>query len=200
MKDKKYDFRPGDSVRVSVRIVEGGKERIQDFEGVCLRRHGGGLNETFTVRRISYGVGMERVFPVHSPRVTGVRVVRRGKVRRAHLTYLRKLRGKKARITEDLLRTQKELQLERAAQEAAARDAAEAEKRAAEAQAAAQAEAERAAAQAEMEAAAEQTEAETPAEEPAEAESAEVPAEEAGEEAEQAPAEAEPEAEKDKQD
>jgi large subunit ribosomal protein L19 len=105
--EKKVTFRPGDTVRVHVRIVEGGKERIQDYEGVCIRRHGGGLNETFTVRRISYGVGMERIFPMQSPRIAGIEVVRHGKVRRANLTYLRSLRGKKARIVEDLLRTRK---------------------------------------------------------------------------------------------
>ena len=104
LKKEQYDFRPGDTVRVSVRIVEAGKERLQDFEGVCLDRRGGGLNESFTVRRISYGVGMERVFPLHSPRIAGIRTVRHGKVRRANLTYLRNLTGKKARITEDLLR------------------------------------------------------------------------------------------------
>ncbi|HNY27187.1 MAG TPA: 50S ribosomal protein L19 [Candidatus Sumerlaeota bacterium] len=105
--DKKVNFRPGDTVRVHVRIIEGGKERIQDYEGVCIRRHGGGLSETFTVRRISYGVGMERIFPMQSPRIAGIDVVRHGKVRRANLTYLRSLRGKKARIVEDLLRTRK---------------------------------------------------------------------------------------------
>ncbi len=105
--DKKVNFRPGDTVRVHVRIIEGGKERIQDYEGVCIRRHGGGLNETFTVRRISYGVGMERIFPMQSPRIAGIDVVRHGKVRRANLGYLRNLRGKKARIVEDLLRTRK---------------------------------------------------------------------------------------------
>ncbi|GAB4317096.1 MAG: 50S ribosomal protein L19 [Candidatus Sumerlaeia bacterium] len=94
------DFRPGDTVRVSVRIVEGDKERIQDFEGVCIARKGAGARETFTVRRVSLGVGMERVFPIHSPRIESIQVVRRGKVRRAKLYYLRNLRGKKARITE----------------------------------------------------------------------------------------------------
>lgn len=94
------DFKPGDTVRVSVKIVEGDKERIQDFEGVCIRRKGSGISETFTVRRVSYGVGMERVFAIHSPRVDSIKVVRRGKVRRSKLYYLRALRGKKARITE----------------------------------------------------------------------------------------------------
>lgn len=100
LKKKVPDFRPGDTVRVSVRITEGKTERIQDFEGVCIARRGGGLRETFTVRRVSYGVGMERIFPLHSPRVAKIKVVRRGKVRRAKLYYLRELRGKKARITE----------------------------------------------------------------------------------------------------
>jgi large subunit ribosomal protein L19 len=107
LKTSKFDFRPGDTVRVSVRIVEGEKERVQDFEGVCILRRGSGLGETFTVRRISYGVGMERVFPINSPRIEDIKVVRHGRVRRNHLTYLRELRGKKARITEDLLRSRK---------------------------------------------------------------------------------------------
>jgi len=94
------DFRPGDSVRVAVRIKEGDKERIQNFEGVCIRRSGSGVRETFTVRRVSYGVGMERIFPLHSPRVESITVVRKGKVRRAKLYYQRELRGKKARISE----------------------------------------------------------------------------------------------------
>jgi len=95
------DFRPGDTVCVSVRIVEGDKERVQDFEGVCIRRRGSGLAETFTVRRVSYGIGMERIFPLHSPSIEKIVVVRRGKVRRSRLYYLRDLRGKKARVTED---------------------------------------------------------------------------------------------------
>lgn len=94
------EFRPGDTVRVSVRITEGDKERIQDFEGFVLKRKGGGLRETFTVRRVSYGVGMERTFPIHSPKVDKITVVRRGKVRRAKLYYMRELRGKAARIVE----------------------------------------------------------------------------------------------------
>src|SRR5688500_16514607 len=94
------EFRPGDTVRVSVRISEGDKERIQDFEGFVLKRKGGGIRETFTVRRISYGVGMERTFPLHSPKIDKILVVRRGKVRRAKLYYMRDLRGKAARITE----------------------------------------------------------------------------------------------------
>lgn len=107
IKQDSHNFRPGDTLRVSVRISEGGKERIQDFEGVCIRRHGTGMGETFTVRRVSYGVGMERIFPLHAPRVEKIRVVRRGRVRRANLGYLRDLRGKKARITEDLLRSRR---------------------------------------------------------------------------------------------
>jgi len=94
------DFRPGDTVRVAVRISEGDKERIQNFEGVCIRRKGGGIRETFTVRRVSYGVGMERIFPLHSPRIESITVVRRGRVRRAKLYYQRVLRGKKSRILE----------------------------------------------------------------------------------------------------
>lgn len=129
VKRDRVDFRPGDTVRVSVRIVEGEKERVQDFEGVCVCRRGAGMGETFTVRRISYGVGMERIFPVSSPRIEDIRVVRRGKVRRAHLTYLRALRGKKARITEDLLRSHK---IARTAKESAAAEAVEAAAAAAE--------------------------------------------------------------------
>ncbi|HUT22922.1 MAG TPA: 50S ribosomal protein L19 [Sumerlaeia bacterium] len=125
LKQESFDFRPGDTVRVSVRIVEGGKERIQDFEGVCIRRRGGGLDETFTVRRISYGVGMERVFPLHSPRIEAIRVIRRGRVRRANLTYLRGLRGKKARIAEDLQRSRKDALLAREASRAQSAAAAE---------------------------------------------------------------------------
>lgn len=94
------DFQPGDTLRISVRITEGDKERIQDFEGVCIRRKGGGVRETITVRRVSYGVGMERIFPIHSPKVDKILVVRKGKVRRAKLYYLRDLSGKKARIVE----------------------------------------------------------------------------------------------------
>jgi large subunit ribosomal protein L19 len=98
------DFRPGDTVRVSLKIKEGKTERIQDFEGVVIARRGGGVRENFTVRRVSFGVGMERTFPLHSPLVTKIRVVRRGKVKRAKLYYLRDLRGKRARITEHRVR------------------------------------------------------------------------------------------------
>ncbi len=93
-------FKAGDTVRVGVRIVEGDKERLQHFEGVCIGRSGGGVRETFTVRRVSYGVGIERTFPLHSPRVESIDMLRRGKVRQAKLYYLRGLRGKKARISE----------------------------------------------------------------------------------------------------
>ncbi|MEQ6375305.1 50S ribosomal protein L19 [Bacillaceae bacterium S4-13-58] len=93
-------FRPGDTVRAHVKVVEGSRERIQVFEGVVIKRRGGGISETFTVRKISSGVGVERTFPVHSPRLDKIEVIRRGKVRRAKLYYLRNLRGKAARIKE----------------------------------------------------------------------------------------------------
>ena len=93
-------FRPGDTVRVHVKVVEGEKERIQVFEGPVLRRSNGGIRETFTVRKVSYGVGVERPFPIHSPRIDKVEVTVRGKVRRAKLYYLRELSGKAARIKE----------------------------------------------------------------------------------------------------
>lgn len=94
------DFRPGDTVNVHVRVTEGTRSRIQVFKGVVIRRQRGGLRETFTVRKISYGVGVERTFPVHSPVIDKLEVVSRGRVRRAKLYYLRALRGKKARIPE----------------------------------------------------------------------------------------------------
>jgi large subunit ribosomal protein L19 len=93
-------FRPGDTVKVHVRVVEGNRERVQVFQGVVIRRSGGGLRETFTVRKISFGVGVERTFPFHSPSIAKLEVVQRGHVRRAKLYYLRDLRGKKARIKE----------------------------------------------------------------------------------------------------
>ena len=93
-------FRPGDTVRVQVKVVEGTRERLQAFEGLVIGRSGGSSRETFTVRRISYGIGVERTFPVHSPRVEKIEVVRRGVVRRAKLFYLRDLKGKAARIKE----------------------------------------------------------------------------------------------------
>ena len=99
-REDSLDFAPGDTVRVLYNVREGTKERIQAFEGVCISRRGAGMGETFTVRKISGGVGVERVFPIHAPTVTGVEVVRRGHVRRAKLYYLRGLRGKAARIRE----------------------------------------------------------------------------------------------------
>ena len=94
------EFRAGDTVRLHVKIVEGTRERIQLFEGVVIKRRGGGISETFTVRKISNGVGVERTFPVHTPKIAKLEVIRRGKVRRAKLYYLRSLRGKAARIKE----------------------------------------------------------------------------------------------------
>ena len=94
------DFQPGDTVVVNVRVKEGERTRVQAYEGVCIARSGGGLNESFTVRKISYGEGVERVFPVHSPMIDSIKVARRGKVRRAKLYYLRDRRGKSARIVE----------------------------------------------------------------------------------------------------
>ncbi len=94
------EFSPGDTVRVNVKVTEGTRTRVQAYEGVCIARKGGGLNESFTVRKISYGEGVERVFPIYSPMIDSLEVVRRGKVRRAKLYYLRDLRGKAARIFE----------------------------------------------------------------------------------------------------
>ena len=94
------DFAPGDTLVVNVKVVEGERTRVQAYEGVCIGRSGSGLNESFTVRKISYGEGVERVFPVMSPMIDSIKVVRRGKVRRAKLYYLRNLRGKSARIVE----------------------------------------------------------------------------------------------------
>lgn len=93
-------FRAGDTVEIDVKVVEGTRERIQKFEGVVIKRRGGGISETFTVRKISYGVGVERTFPVNTPKIASLKVTRRGKVRRAKLYYLRNLRGKAARIKE----------------------------------------------------------------------------------------------------
>ena len=100
-KRKLPEFSPGDTVRVLVRVTEGSRTRVQAYEGVCIARKGSGLNESFTVRKISYGEGVERVFPMYSPLVEGVEVVRRGRVRRAKLYYLRGRRGKSARISEN---------------------------------------------------------------------------------------------------
>lgn len=101
-------FRAGDTLRVAVRVKEGDKERLQAFEGVCIARRGSGVSETFTVRKISNGVGVERIFPVHSPMLGGIIVVRRGRVRRAKLYYLRHATGKEARIREKKVRVTQE--------------------------------------------------------------------------------------------
>jgi large subunit ribosomal protein L19 len=100
LRDDLPDFRPGDTLRVHVRVAEAGRERIQVFQGVVIRRRGGGLRESFTVRKVSFGVGVERTFPLHSPTIAKIEVVSRGRVRRAKLYYLRELRGKRARIRE----------------------------------------------------------------------------------------------------
>ncbi len=100
LKEGLPQFSPGDSVKVHVKVVEGGRERTQAFEGVVIRRQGSGTRETFTVRRVTFGIGVERIFPVHSPSITRIEVVKRGKVRRAKLYYLRKRTGKAARIKE----------------------------------------------------------------------------------------------------
>ncbi|HEV8240548.1 MAG TPA: 50S ribosomal protein L19 [Thermoanaerobaculia bacterium] len=100
LKDGLPDFRAGDTVRVHVKVVEGNKERIQVFQGVVIGRKGGGIRETFTARKVSGGVGVERIFPLHSPSIDRIEVVRRGRVRRAKLYYLRDLQGKAARIRE----------------------------------------------------------------------------------------------------
>ena len=100
MKNDVPEFRPGDTVKVSVKIKEGDRERIQIFEGLVIKKRGGGISETFTVRKNSYGVGVERTFPVHAPLVDKIEVVRKGKVRRAKLNYIRKLSAKAARIKE----------------------------------------------------------------------------------------------------
>ena len=96
------DFNPGDTIKVDVKVVEGTRERIQAFEGVCIARGGKGINESFTVRKISYGEGVERVFPLFSPKISSITLVRKGKVRRAKLYYLRDRRGKSARIVEKI--------------------------------------------------------------------------------------------------
>jgi large subunit ribosomal protein L19 len=122
------EFRPGDSVKVHVRVVEGNRERVQVFQGVVIRRSGGGIRETFTVRKISFGVGVERTFPVHSPSIARLELVQRGRVRRAKLYYLRDLRGKKARIRERRIDDAKLAAMEEAAvARAAEAEAAEAE-------------------------------------------------------------------------
>ena len=120
------EFRPGDTVKVHVRVVEGNRERVQVFQGVVIRRSGGGVRETFTVRKISFGVGVERTFPLHSPSISKLEIVQRGLVRRAKLYYLRDLRGKKARIKERRIDDAKLAAMEEASQQAAA-EAAEVE-------------------------------------------------------------------------
>jgi large subunit ribosomal protein L19 len=120
------EFRPGDTVKVHVRVVEGNRERVQVFQGVVIRRSGGGIRETFTVRKISFGVGVERTFPLHSPSIARLELVQRGRVRRAKLYYLRDLRGKKARIKERRIDDAKLAAMEAAAAQRAA-DAAEAD-------------------------------------------------------------------------
>lgn len=100
LKPEVPDFQPGDTVRVQVKVKEGNRERLQAFEGVVISRRGGGAAESFTVRRVSYGVGVERTFPLHSPRIDRIEVLRRGQVRRAKLFYLRGVSGKAARIRE----------------------------------------------------------------------------------------------------
>ncbi|MGQ4806860.1 50S ribosomal protein L19 [Candidatus Entotheonellaceae bacterium PAL068K] len=104
MKQELPEFRPGDTVRVHVRVTEGSRERVQVFEGVVIGIQGSGVRRTFTVRKVSYGIGVERVFPLHSPRLEDIHVVRRGQVRRAKLFYLRRLKGKAARIKERRIR------------------------------------------------------------------------------------------------
>jgi large subunit ribosomal protein L19 len=103
------EFGAGDTLKVDVKIVEGDKERVQAFEGLCIARSGGGLNESFTVRKISYGEGVERIFPIFSPKIAGITVLKRGRVRRAKLYYLRDRRGKSARIVEKIQVSKKEV-------------------------------------------------------------------------------------------
>jgi large subunit ribosomal protein L19 len=100
MKQELPDFRPGDTVRIQVRIIEGARERLQAFEGIVIAISGSGVRRNITVRKVSYGVGVERIFPLHSPRIESIQVIRYGKVRRAKLFYLRQLRGRAARIKE----------------------------------------------------------------------------------------------------
>ncbi len=100
LRDDVPDFRPGDTLKVHVRVVEGSRERVQIFQGIVLRRQGGGVRETFTVRKVSFGVGVERTFPVHTPIISKIEILTRGDVRRAKLYYLRSLRGKAAKIKE----------------------------------------------------------------------------------------------------
>ena len=108
MKKEKFNFRTGDTLKVFTRIVEGDSDRVQVFDGVLMGRRGSGISETFTVRKISYGVGVERVFPVHSPRIDKIELVKTGKVRRAKIGYLRELSGKSARLEEKFVAEQQE--------------------------------------------------------------------------------------------
>ncbi|MBO0610018.1 50S ribosomal protein L19 [Myceligenerans salitolerans] len=100
LRDDIPEFRAGDTLKVNVKVIEGNRSRVQAFQGIVIRRHGGGVGETFTVRKISFGVGVERTFPLHAPTIDSIEVVTRGDVRRAKLYYLRSLRGKKAKIKE----------------------------------------------------------------------------------------------------
>ena len=166
------EFSHGDTVKVWVRIQEGNKERLQAYEGVVIARNGGGLQESFTVRKISYGEGVERVFPVHSPNIDHIEVLKRGKVRRAKLYYLRDRRGKSARIFESTSARTRKIEADERTALAAAKAAQEAERVAAAQALAAEKEAEEAAAKAAEEAAAAEAAAaeaaatEAPAEEP----------------------------------
>jgi large subunit ribosomal protein L19 len=139
------DFGPGDTVKVNVKVTEGTRTRIQAYEGVCIARAGGGLNENFTVRKISYGEGVERVFPVYSPSIDSIEVVRRGKVRRAKLYYLRGRRGKAARISEKQDSKARTAEIEAAIAVTPAQTAAKAEAKAAAAVTKAKAKSEKAA-------------------------------------------------------
>ncbi len=181
------DFRPGDSVRVMARVVEGERERVQAFEGVVIRKRRGGVNSNFTVRRVSHGIGVERTFMLHSPRLESVKVVRVGRVRRAKLYYLRQLVGKKARIRVGSRDRFEELTRE-LAEEVAGEDVGAADELEIEAEATEEEEAE-----GEAEGKAEEAEAESD-----EAEKAEEPAAEAEEEVKAEPEEAEPKPDEDK--
>jgi large subunit ribosomal protein L19 len=128
------EFAPGDTLRVDVKVVEGTRERIQAFEGVCIARSNDGLNSSFTVRKISYGEGVERVFPLYSPRIAGINVMRRGKVRRAKLYYLRGRTGKAARIAEKTTGYSGKLSAKERAQAAEAKAASKAAQQAREAE------------------------------------------------------------------
>ncbi|KKL11574.1 hypothetical protein LCGC14_2544460 [marine sediment metagenome] len=194
------DFRPGDSVRVMARVVEGERERLQAFEGVVIRKRRGGVNSNFTVRRVSHGIGVERTFMLHSPRLDSVKVTRVGRVRRAKLYYLRQLVGKKARIRVGSRDRFEELTREVADEDVGAADELEIEAEVAEKEEA-EGEAEGEAEEVEGEAEAEEPTAETEEEvkaEPEEAEEAGETAAEAEEEVKPEPEEAEPKPDEDK--